>query len=64
MTGTVKNVNHDKGYGFIRGKDGAEYFFHRSALRNISIDDVTKGREVTFEMEESEKGPRAEDIFV
>lgn len=64
MTGTVKNVNIDKGYGFIKGENGAEYFFHRSALKNITIEELDRGREVTFEDAEGTKGPRAEDIYV
>jgi CspA family cold shock protein len=64
MTGTIKNINKDKGYGFILGENGAEYFFHRSALKNITMDELEKGRQVAFEDAEGTKGPRAEDIFV
>ena len=32
MKGTVKMFNKEKGYGFIRGEDGKDYFFHYSAL--------------------------------
>lgn len=64
MTGTIKNVNMDKGYGFINGEDKKEYFFHRSALKNCSLGDLEKGREVTFEDAEGSKGPRAEDIYI
>lgn len=27
MKGTVKNYNNEKGYGFIFGDDGNDYFF-------------------------------------
>ena len=64
MNGTVKNINKDNGYGFIRGEDGKEYFFHRSALKNCDMEDMTRGREVTFEDAEGAKGLRAEDIYV
>ena len=64
MNGIVKALNADKGYGFIKGENGAEYFFHRSALQNISFEELEKGREVTFEDAEGTKGPRAEDIYV
>jgi cold shock CspA family protein len=64
MNGTIKSVNMDKGYGFIKGEDGKEYFFHRSALKNCSLGDMEDGREVTFEEAESDKGLRAEDIYV
>jgi CspA family cold shock protein len=64
MTGTIKNANAEKGYGFILGKDGRDYFFHSSALKNCSMSDLERGREVTFEDAEGSKGPRAEDVYV
>ena len=64
MTGIIKTINKDKGYGFIAGENGAEYFFHRSALKNVAFEQLEKGREVTFEDAEGTKGPRAEDIYV
>ena len=62
MTGTVKNINLDKGFGFIQGEDGNEYFFHRSAIVNGEMKDMARGRQVTFEPGEGPKGPRAEDV--
>lgn len=64
MQGTVKNVNIDKGFCFIKGEDGKEYFCHRSALKNAKIEDLDRGREVTFEDAEGPKGPRAEDVYI
>jgi len=64
MIGTIKNVNAQKGYGFIRSDSGTEYFFHKSALKNVRIEDLERGREVTFEDVEGSKGLRAEDIYV
>lgn len=63
MTGRVKNVTVDKGYGFIMGEDGVEYFFHMSALQNITIEELQKNQEVEFEGSEGLKGPRAEGIL-
>jgi CspA family cold shock protein len=62
MTGEIKNINREKGFGFIRGTDGREYFFHRSACIGIEFEDLNRGREVTFDAEEGTKGPRAERI--
>lgn len=66
MTGIVKKIVVDKGFGFILGNDKKEYFFHRSALKNIIIEALQEGQEVTFEDAEGlkGKGPRAEDIYV
>jgi CspA family cold shock protein len=64
MKGTIKNVYPEKGFGFIRGEDYKSYFFHRSGLKNATIDQIGIGQEVTFEECEGEKGLRAEDVFV
>ena len=65
MTGVIKNLIKDKMFGFIKGKDGKEYFFHKSGLKNIQFEQLTEGREVTFEDAEGKEGKlRAEDIFV
>jgi CspA family cold shock protein len=64
MNGIVRVIHADKGFGFIKGSDGKDYFFHRSALKNINIDQLQVKQEVIFEDAESDKGPRAEDVFV
>ena len=64
MEGTVKKLVIDKGFGFILGSDGKEYFFHYSGLKNVKIDELEEGRDVIFEETEGKKGLRAEDIFI
>lgn len=64
MTGQIKKLDKVKGYGFIRGTDKKEYFFHRSSLKNAEMNDLQEGQDVTFEDVDGQKGPRAEDIFV
>jgi cold shock protein len=60
-TGTVKRIAHDKGFGFIRDASGQEYFFHRSAVQG-SFDDLAEGQAVSFDEEQSNKGPRATNV--
>lgn len=55
--GTIKKIVADRGFGFISGEDGKEYFFHRSAVANF--DALRGGERVSFETEPSPKGPRA-----
>jgi cold shock protein len=55
--GTIKKIVADRGFGFISGEDGKEYFFHRSAIANF--DALRGGERVSFEIEPSAKGPRA-----
>lgn len=64
MTGTIKKLFNEKGFGFIRTSHGQEFFFHQSALKNAKFDQLEVGQEVEFEESEGTKGPRAEDIFV
>lgn len=64
MIGKVKRIVRDKGFGFIQGTDNVEYFFHKSACKNIDFEELKEGREVTFEDSEGQKGPRAEDVYV
>jgi CspA family cold shock protein len=59
-TGIVKKLVADRGYGFITGDDGKDYFFHRSGLElPLDFDLLEDGERVTFEIETSPKGPRA-----
>ena len=59
-TGTIKRLVSDRGFGFIAGTDGTEYFFHRNSVENF---DALRGDEsVTFEVEDSPKGPRANQV--
>lgn len=58
--GTVKKVQSDRGFGFITGEDGIEYFFHRSGVdSSLNFDSLNGGEAVSFEIERSDKGPRA-----
>ena len=62
-TGTVKKVVADRGFGFITAEDAKDYFFHRNSLdASLDFDRLVGGERVTFEIESSPKGPRAERV--
>jgi CspA family cold shock protein len=63
-TGTVKKLVWERGFGFIQGSDGAQLFFHRSALQGEGFDALTEGQAVEFEVERGAKGPRAANMKV
>ena len=63
-TGKIKKLVRERGFGFISDTDGRELFFHSSGLVGVSFDSLQEGAEVTFEVESSEKGPRATSINV
>ncbi len=60
-SGTIKRIARDKGFGFIRDNSGQEYFFHRSSVQG-SFDALNEGQRVSFEEEQSPKGPRASNV--
>jgi CspA family cold shock protein len=63
MNGTIKRLTAEKGFGFIT-PDGGEkdVFFHSSSLVGVTFDQLKEGDKVTFDTEESEKGPRATNV--
>jgi CspA family cold shock protein len=63
MEGNVKKIVSDKGFGFIRAKNGSEFFFHKSAVdRPDHFDEIMEGDPVVFEVGDGPKGPRAEHV--
>jgi len=61
--GTVKKVVSDRGFGFIAAEDGKEYFFHQSGMdSSLNFDNLRGGEAVAFEIEQSQKGPRANRV--
>ena len=61
--GTIKKVISDRGFGFITGEDGKDYFFHRDGLAaSLDFDRLVGGEAVTFEIQASPRGPRAIEV--
>ncbi len=62
MQGQIKRLT-DKGFGFITPDDGSkDVFFHSSALVDVSYPELKVGDMVTFDTEDSDKGPRAANV--
>jgi len=64
MTGTIKRIISDKGFGFITPDDGSDdVFFHRSRLGpKLRFEDLREGEEVEFQTRPGDKGPQAFDV--
>ena len=63
MNGKVKWFNPTKGFGFIeRENNEKDVFVHISAVKDAGMDGLDEGQEVTFEVEEGEKGPNAVNL--
>jgi len=60
MKGKVKFFNDVKGFGFIAGEDGKEYFVHSTGLKSGVA--IAKDDSVTFEVEQGDKGPKATNV--
>ena len=66
MTGTIKKIIRQKGFGFITPDDGGDdVFFHRGSLapRN-QLEDLNEGYSVQFQVRKGEKGPVALDLKI
>ena len=64
VTGKIKLIVGEKGFGFIEAGDGKEYFFHSSACATTPFDALREGQSVTFDVGQGPKGPRAENVKV
>ncbi|WP_068805007.1 cold shock domain-containing protein [Immundisolibacter cernigliae] len=58
MKGTVKRFYFRKGFGFIEGDQGTEYFFHYTDFTGDK-EVLRPGLEVDFEAQQGDKGPCA-----
>lgn len=60
--GTVKWFSDKKGYGFIQQEDGSDLFVHYSAINTPGFKTLSEGDRVSFEVEESDRGPKAKNV--
>jgi len=60
--GTVKWFNDRKGYGFINQEDGQDVFVHYSSIDAPGFKTLAEGDRVSFEVEQSERGPEAKNV--
>jgi len=61
-TGTVKWFNDRKGYGFIQRATGEDVFVHFSSIAGDGFKSLQEGDQVSFEVQESTRGPQAVNV--
>lgn len=63
MKGIVKWFNNQKGFGFITPEaGGADVFVHHTAIKMEGYKTLAEKQEVDFDLEQTEKGPRAVNV--
>jgi CspA family cold shock protein len=60
--GIVKWFDARKGYGFIKRDEGQDLFVHFSSIDMDGYKRLNEGDQVTFEIEETDRGPQARNV--
>ena len=60
--GIVKWFSDKKGFGFIEREDGTDIFVNYSSISLVGFKTLADGEWVTFEVEESDRGPAAKNV--
>jgi len=62
MTGRIKKLIHVRGYGFVKGEDGKDYFLLYNQVYDTPWVDLKEGEVVHFDVGEDPKGPTAINV--
>lgn len=60
--GTVKWFNDSKGFGFITAEDNIDVFVHHTSIQGNGFKSLAEGDNVSFDTEQSPKGPKAINV--
>ncbi len=60
--GKVKWFNAEKGFGFIEREGGDDVFVHFSAIQGEGFKSLDEGQDVTFDVEQGQRGAQAANV--
>ena len=61
--GIVKWFSDKKGFGFIEQEEGDDIFVHFSAISASGFKSLGEGDRVTFDVEDTDRGPAAKNVM-
>ncbi|MCD8083921.1 MAG: cold shock domain-containing protein [Clostridiales bacterium] len=64
MKGTVKWFSPQKGYGFIQGEDGQDYFAHQTRIQMEGYRKLVADEKVSFSAAKDDTGRPVADAIV
>lgn len=62
--GTISRLNQTRGYGFINTPENEDLFFHRSNIKDAQFSLLQVGERVTYTVQFTSRGPRADQVQV
>ncbi|PIS04975.1 MAG: cold-shock protein [Candidatus Buchananbacteria bacterium CG10_big_fil_rev_8_21_14_0_10_42_9] len=62
MQGTIKKIVDGKNFGFISQGGDKDVFFHADKLNGVGFDELKEGDSVTYDVEQTDKGPAATNV--
>lgn len=64
LSGKIKRILRNKGFGFITDLDGKQIFFHQTGIVKARFDALHEGQLVKFSIKHTPKGPNAINIRI